>query len=439
MKNNNSNRSVTLHMGIALISGVIAGLLFLFLKNWLNTTGHQENWQFINNLLFQNITADGAEHAIGLFYIIGQLFIKSLQFIIIPMVFTSIAIAMQKISNITVLKRIAFKTIKWFLFCYILALLLACTVGMICYNAGLFSIGVTGLAESTASIASNPLETVLNIIPSNIIEAFSSNNAILSVVFLAVVCGLAMNYLKIEKTETLSHLLEEINSVTLVILNFVTRKVGPIGTFVLITTAFATYGTDYLIPALSYLVVTSIVLLFFLFIVYPLLIWISTGMSPTLFMKKIMGVLIFAFSTTSSAAVLPLNMEVNTKEFGVKEEIASFVLPLGMTINMNGTAIMQVIATLFIAGCGGYEVTVSALILIAFLTLVTSAGTPATSGAGGIILFTILSGVGYTNTNALLAYTLILAINKPIGMLVTALNVVGDSTACLYVDKTEKN
>ena len=119
------------------------------------------------------------------------------------------------------------------------------------------------------------------------------------------------------------------------------------------------------------------------------------------------------------------------------EKIASFVLPLGMTINMNGTAIMQVVATLFVAGCAGYDVTFGQLVVVALLVLIASVGTPAAPGAGAIILFTILSGLGYVNDSALLAYSLILAINRPIEMLLTALNVVGDSAASIYVAKSE--
>ena len=149
------------------------------------------------------------------------------------------------------------------------------------------------------------------------------------------------------------------------------------------------------------------------------------------------AVALFGFSTSSSAAALPLNMETTSQELGVDESVASFVLPLGMTVNMNGTAIMQVVATLFVAGCGGYDVTPFSLLVIMALALIASAGTPAAPGAGAIILFTILSGVGMTNDSALMAYSLILAINRPIEMLCTSLNVVGDSCTCLYVAKSE--
>lgn len=130
-------------------------------------------------------------------------------------------------------------------------------------------------------------------------------------------------------------------------------------------------------------------------------------------------------------------MKTVTNELGVDEEISSFVLPLGMTINMDGTAIMQVIAALFIAGCAGYHVSLSSLLVIGVLAVVASIGTPAAPGAGAVILFTILSGMGYTNEMALMTYSLILAINRPIEMLVTSLNVVGDAACSVAVAKHE--
>ena len=145
----------------------------------------------------------------------------------------------------------------------------------------------------------------------------------------------------------------------------------------------------------------------------------------------------FGFSTSSSAATLPLNLKTTTEDLGVHEEVASFVLPLGMTVNMDGTAIMQVIAAIFIATCGGYDITLGSIFMIGVLALVASIGTPAAPGAGAVILFTILSGMGYGNDMALMAYTIILAINRPIEMLVTSLNVVGDSACAIVVSNSE--
>ncbi|MBQ2270786.1 MAG: cation:dicarboxylase symporter family transporter, partial [Firmicutes bacterium] len=175
----------------------------------------------------------------------------------------------------------------------------------------------------------------------------------------------------------------------------------------------------------------------YLCIGYPIILSVTTKMNPMIFMKKIFKVIIFGFSTSSSAATLPLNLDTTTEELGCDKQISSFVLPLGMTINMDGTAIMQVVATLFIAGCGGYDVSIFQLVIIMVLALIASMGTPAAPGAGAVILFTILSGVGFTGEQALIAYSLILAINRPIEMLVTSLNVTGDAVACMIVSRSE--
>ena len=424
-------------MGLALLFGVIAGLFFVYCRETLNSTGHASTWAAINNVLLQDITADGAVNAIGLFYIAGQLFVRALQLVIVPMVFTSIALAVGRITDARQLGRISAKTLGWFLFTTALGLTLACIVGYSIFSAGWFTLNTDSFSASTGSTGSNALSVLLNVIPTNVGTAFSSNSAVLAIVFLAVATGLSMNTLGAERTSTLKKIFVELNDVIVVFLNFVVTKFGPVAIFFLISRTFATYGIDSLKPAGVYMLSTTALLLAFLFIVYPILVWAGSKCNPVTFVKKIMKVLLFGFSTSSSAAALPLNIETTTKELGVSDHIASFVLPLGMTVNMDGTAIMQVLATLFVAGCGGYKVSVSSLIVISLLALVASIGTPAAPGAGAIILFTILSGAGFTNDAALMAYSLILAINRPIEMLVTSLNVVGDSRTCMFVARSE--
>lgn len=434
---NQKTMSLATKMGISLVCGLVAGFICMFLRESLNSSGNGETWKLINNILFQDITAEGAASALGVFYIIGQLFIKSLQLVIVPMVFTSIALAIGQISDTRTLGRISFKTIGWFLLCSFFALVLACLVGIMCYNMGIFTAQVEGLSGAAGSTGANPLNVVLNVVPANITQAFGNNTAVLSIVFLAVAVGLCINTLGEEKTATLKKLIVEVNDVVVVFLNYVVTKFGPFAIFVLLTRTFASYGINYLKPALAYVVVTTILLFVFLLVGYPLVIAIGAKLNPMIFIKKITNVAVFGFSTSSSAATLPLNQKTCTEGFGVDNTIASFVLPLGMTINMNGTAIMQVIATVFIAGCAGYEVTLPQLIVVALLALIASAGIPAAPGAGAVILFTILSGVGFVNDGALLAYALILAINRPIEMLVTSLNVVGDAVTSICVAKSE--
>lgn len=406
----------------------------MMLREKLVASGNSGIWQTINDLLFQDITTEGAERALGLFYIIGQLFIKALQLVIIPMVFTSIALAIGSIADTRTMGRISAKTLFWFLLCSFMALALAGCVGYATYSMGLFNAHIEGLTGATGS---NPLNVVLNVIPSNIVTAFGSNGAVLSSVFLAVAVGLSMNVLGESRTATLRRLLGEVNDVVVVFLNFVVTNFAPFAVFVLLTRTFAIYGIDYLKPALVYVVVTVVLLFVFLLVAYPLVVALGAKQNPLTFIKKIANVAVFGFSTSSSAATLPLNIKVCTEDFGVDESIASFVLPLGMTINMDGTAIMQVVATVFIAGCAGYTVTPAQLVVVALLALLASVGTPAAPGAGAVILFTILSGAGFVNDSALLAYSLILAINRPIEMLVTSLNVVGDAVASICVAKSE--
>jgi Na+/H+-dicarboxylate symporter len=439
LANGKKKLSLATSMAIALVCGIGAGLILMFIRESLVSSGSADTWATINRILFQDITMEGAENAIGIFYIGGQLFIRSLQLIIIPMVFTSITLAIGAISDTKALGRIAFKTIGFFLICSAIALVLAVIVGISIFNAGLFKTtieGITDVAQGTTG--ANPLNVILNIIPPNIATAFSTNTAVLSIVFLAIALGLSMNFVGEEKSKTIKHFVSELNAMVVVFLNYVVTKFGPFAIFLLLTRTFATYGINHLKPALVYVLITFILLLVFLFICYPLIGFIFTKLNPMKFAKKILKVAIFGFSTSSSAATLPLNTETTVNEMGVDEKIASFVLPLGMTVNMNGTAIMQVIATLFVAGCGGYDVSPIQLIAIALLALIASAGTPAAPGAGAIVLFTILSGVGFTNEGALMAYTLILAINRPIEMLCTSLNVVGDSLTSIFVGKSEK-
>ena len=434
-KKQNKNR-LAIHMAIALVCGLVTGSLFLMLRENLLAGGNANTWATINRILFQDISAEGATDAIGIFYILGQLFLNSMQLVIVPMVFTSIALAMCRISDTKTLGRLSYKTIGGFLATSFFALLLAGVVGLFANKLGVFNVNIDNITAQTGSTGSNPLLIFVQAIPNNITSVFSTNGSILSIVFLAVVTGLSINHLGNQIT-VLKKLLEDVNKIITVFLTFLITKFGPFAIFILLTRTFAIYGVDHLKPALAYVITVVITLLLFLTFGYALFILVATRLNPMPFVKKIGKVAMFGFSTSSSAATLPLNTKTTTEELGVNKEIASFILPLGMTINMNGTAIMQVIAAIFIASSAGYEVTFGSIALIAILALIASIGTPAAPGAGAVILFTVLSGMGYQNDAALLAYSLILAINRPVEMLVTALNVVGDSATAVVVAKSE--
>ena len=429
-------RKLTVKMLVAMVAAVVCGLGVIALRESLTAAGNTAAWNTINSLLFADISAAGNEKAIGLFYLIGQLFVKALQLVIVPMVFTSIVLAMLRISDSRKLGRISSKTIGMFLLTTVVSIVLAAIVGMVAFNLGAFRNTALDMAGSAGNTGSNPLLIILNAVPNNLVSALSNNGGVLAIVVTAVAVGLAVNALK-EKITVLPKLCEEISEIINKVLGFVVDHFGPIAIFCLITRTCAAYGVSHLRPAIAYVLLTVALLLLVLFVGYALVVKIFTGLNPLPFVRKIGKVALFGFSTSSSAATLPLNLKTTIEELGVHEEIASFVLPLGMTVNMDGTAIMQVIATIFIAGCAGYELSFPTLLLIGVLAIIASVGTPAAPGAGAVILFTILSGVGLDSELALMAYSLILAINRPIEMLVTALNVVGDSACAMAVAKSE--
>ena len=265
-KVNDSNK-LAIQMMIAMISGIFVGLLFMAGREYFGADSAV--WNTVNKLLFQDITAAGAESAIGLFYIVGQLFIRALQLIIVPMVFCSVVMAISEISEASTLGRVSAKTIGWFMMTSTIALAVSGIVAMIFYKSGLFNVHIEGVTASTGSTGSNPLLVILNIIPSNIGATMSVNNAVLGVVFISVVVGLSMNQLGMGKDSVIYRFCEEVSKIVVTFLSFAVTKFGPVAIFMLLCRTFATYGIDYLKPALAYCMLTVAILLAYLFIGYP--------------------------------------------------------------------------------------------------------------------------------------------------------------------------
>lgn len=437
-KGKNNSTALAIKMSISLVLALIIGIAFILIRESLISNDKVEIWNTINSILFHDITTDEGRNSLGLFYILGQLFINCLQLIIIPMVFSSIALAMCHISDTKKLGRISYKTLLSFLTTSTFALATACIFGFIAYKLGFFNVHLStnGATSVTTATGNNPLLVILNAIPNNVANVMTNNSMVLSIVFLAVVVGLCINTLG-EKILVLKNLLIDINNIISVFLCFIITKFSPFAVFVLITRTFAVYGLDRLKPALAYMITVTIASIVFLIIAYPLFVYLLTRLNPITFMKKVAKVALLGFSAAASSAALSLNEKTTVEELGVDKDIASFVLPLGMTINMNGTAIMQVIAAIFIAASSGYTLTIQNIILIAVLALIASIGTPSAPGSSSIILFTVLIGMGFNNEATLIAYSLIIAINRPIDMLITCLNVIGDSATAVVVANSE--
>ena len=424
---------------VAMVSGILLGVLCLWLREKLVGTENEYIWNWMNRIFFQDITQEQGFYSLGLFYIIQQLFMRGLQLAIVPLVLSSLSTALCSMADPQKLGRIAGKTIATFVGCYCVGAFLAGCFAYFIKSMGWFTINLP--AADTGNVvtldAYNPLTTIVNAVPSNVTEVLSSNNSILAVVVVAVIVGLAMNALG-EKGNPMKRLMECLSGIVQVYMDFLINKISPIAIFCMLARTFATYGTEYIRPTLTFMVATIVMSLILVSTIYPIGIFVTTGLNPMKFAKKIFKVAIFAAATQSSAATLPLNRKTCIEELGCSDEISSFVLPTGMTINMNGTTAMHMMAITFIATAAGINITPSQLATAAFLSICVAMGTPAIPVAGTTLIFVIMSGLGLNTELCLVGYALVLAISYLPGMAVITLNVVGDAATNVIVNAKEK-
>lgn len=441
MGNNSAKKpkSIMQKMAVALFGGIAVGILFLLLRENLSANGNGHIWDVINKIFFHDITSDTGLESIGLFYIISQLFMNGLQLAIVPLVLVSLSLSLCSMKNPEKLGKIAGKTIICFVAFYVVGAFLGGSFAYLIKTLGWFDVQLP--AADTSNIATmesnNPLTTIVSAVPNNIFAVLTTNTSILAVVVVAAIIGLLMNTLR-EKTEPLKKVLESLNEMIIVYMDFLINKISPIAIFCMISRTFATYGIEYLKPALTWIVATIFICIVLVVTIYPIGVWITTGLNPIIFLKKILKVGLFAAATQSSAATLPLNKKTCIEELGCSEEISSFVLPTGMTINMNGTTVMHMMAITFIATSAGIDIKPSHLVLAAFLSICTAMGTPAIPVAGTTMVFAVLNGLGFNSDLCMIGYALVLAMNYPPGMAVITLNVVGDAATNVIINAKEK-
>ena len=320
------------------------------------------------------------------------------------------------------------------LFLYLFTTFLAAVVAVL--TSRLFpqtlSLGKAAKADVVPQGLSEVIQTLLTNIVANPIQAIIDGNYI-CILMWACLFGLAMKSIANESSKAfMANVADAVSQVIRWVINL-----APFGIMGLVFTNVADNGLSAFTKYGSLLLLLVGTMLLMVLVFGPLVIFIFLRRNPyPLVYRCFKESGLTAFFTRSSAANIPVNMQLCEK-LGLDKDMYSVSIPLGATINMDGTAIMQVVATVFIAGCAGYTVTPAQLVVVALLALLASVGTPAAPGAGAVILFTILSGAGFVNDSALLAYSLILAINRPIEMLVTSLNVVGDAVASICVAKSE--
>lgn len=438
MKSQKQKSSIVKKMMIAVAAGFGVGIICLLIKAQLVGTDAEGVWKVVDAIFFQDITATTKIEGIGIFYIIGQLFMRGLQMMIVPLVLCSLSLALCSLADPKKLGRIAGKTFVCYLCFYIVAAALAGAGAYFVKSMGWFNVNLP--AQQAQDLVTmdgyNPLVTVVNAVPSNIINALSSNNAILSVVVVAIVLGLCMTAMG-EKAAPLKRVIEVLNDVVQMALNFLINKVAPVAIFCMIARAFAVYGVEYISPTLVWIATTIVVSLLLVVTIYPIGIFLTTRLNPFTFLKKSAKIGMFAAATNSSAATLPLNTKTCTEELGCSKDITSFVLPTGMTVNMNGTTAMHMIAITFIATAAGVEITPVTLMLTAFLSICTAIGTPAIPVAGTTMVYVVMMGLGLNSELCMIGYSLILAMNYLPGMAVITLNVIGDAATNVIVCSKE--
>lgn len=419
---------------IAMAGGILVGSLCLWFRETLVANGNEEVWKWINRILFQDISAEKGFYSLGLLYIIQQLFMRGLQLAIVPLVLSSLSLAMCSMADPKRLGKIAGKTILNFVAFYCVGAFLSVCFSFFVKSMGWFNVNLP--AASTSGVATieayNPLTTIVAAVPSNIVEVLGSNNSIIAVVVIAAVLGIAMNALG-EKASTMKKLMEDLSSIIQIYMDFLINKISPVAIFCMLARTFAIYGIEYVKPTFTYMVATIIMSLVLVVIIYPIGIFLTTRLNPFKFAKKIFKVGMFAAATQSSAATLPLNTKTCVEELGCSKDISSFVLPTGMTINMNGTTAMHIVSIMFIATAAGITLTPAQMITAAFLSICVAMGTPSIPVAGTTLIFVIMSGLGLTSELCMVGYALILAISYLPGMAVITLNVVGDAATNVIV------
>ncbi len=374
----------------------------------------------------------------------GQVFIRLLQLIAVPLVFVSLVKGVIGLSDIGKFSRIGIRTI----ILYLLTTAFAVTVGMslgLVVRPGQFvdrqtvvsmqenykSVVAQKKAEADTMKNSGPLSFLEEVVPDNFVAATSDNRKMLQVIFFAVLFGIAALCIERAKIAPVEQLFDSLYHILLKVIDFVILF-APYGVTALMAGLVIDFsGNLSMFGALAVYAITVVSgLLFLISVFYPTLIYLFTKMKPNFFIKTMYPVQLFAFTTSSSAATLPLNLETTENKLGVSNEVTSFVLPVGATINMDGTSCYQAIAVLFIAQVIGIDLTLMQLFTILLMTIISSIGTPSIPGGSYVILTMVLASVGIPPEGL----ALILGIDRPLDMLRTAVNVTGDATVAAIVD-----
>lgn len=376
---------------------------------------------------------------------IGKIFINLLKLIAIPLIIASLIKGISDLQDISKFKTIGLRTI----ILYIISTVIAISIGLAVVN--LINPGTSISAEMQTEISGNfgsqaldkissaesakdrgPLQFLVDMVPDNFFRAAANNGSMLQVIFFTIFFGICMLLVKPEQAKPIKDFFDGLNEVVLKMVDII-MLMAPYAVFALLATLVVDTQNPELFEALGWYAFSVVLGLVLMLCVYLSVIYFKIGYSPSFFLSRFSPAQLLAFSTSSSAATLPVTMERVEEHLGVDQEVSSFVLPVGATVNMDGTSLYQAVAAVFICQVTGYQLGFSDQLTIILTATLASIGSAAVPGAGMIMLVIVLEAVGLPAEFLATGIALIFAVDRPLDMCRTTINVTGDATVSMLV------
>ena len=421
-------KSMTLHWKILI--GMLLGVIFGFLML-------QVEW--------------GAAFIAAWIKPLGTIFVKLLKLIAVPLILASLIKGISDLKDISKFASIGLKTIV----IYVLTTVVAISIGLTLVNIFNPGDGVSDatISKLTATYANNssvqgkiaeagrqqdsgPLDFVVDMVPENAFSALSNNKLMLQVIFLSIFLGISLLLIGEKRAKPLKDVFDSLNDVVLKMVDLI-MLIAPCAVFALLANVVVSSGDPELLYALLFYAFVVVGGLLLMVCFYLLVLAFVVKKNPFWFLKQISPAQLLAFSTSSSAATLPVTMERVEEHVGVDKEVSSFVLPVGATINMDGTSLYQAVAAVFIAQALNFDLTFADQLMIVLTALLASIGSAAVPGAGMVMLVIVLESVGFPADKLAIGLALIFAVDRPLDMCRTVINVTGDATVSTLIAKLE--
>lgn len=410
MSTNDKGMSLTLKVLIGMVAGIFVGLA-------INLGGMNAEGSFINEYIVN-----------GLFHVVGKMFVSALKMLVVPLVLLSLISGVCGIGNLSTLGRVGGKSFA--LYMLTTAIAIASAIGLAIIAAPGKGMNAETAATFTGKEAPPLTDVLINIVPTNPVQALASSE-MLQIIFFSILLGISILMVG-KKAKDLMKGVEIGNEVMMKMVHII-MSIAPYAVFCLIAQSMAELGLDLLGHLAGYVLVLVAALILHLFVTLMIVLKVFSGLNPAIFLKKMRSVQVFGFSTASSNATIPVTLRTVTERLGVDNSVASFTVPFGATINMDGTAIMQGVATVFIANVYNVELGVMGYLTVILMSVLASVGTAGVPGVGLIMLSMVFTQVGLPVEGI----GLILGVDRLLDMIRTAVNVSGDAAISSIVAKSE--